>query len=205
MVRYVTLKKEAKAEQTIERSHFISHVAPVSSRAEAEAFINGVRSQHKEATHNVPVFVLGERMEIQWTSDDGEPQGTAGPPILQMFVKEGLTNIVCVVTRYFGGKKLGLGGLVRAYTSTAKLAVSASGLHEVKEMVELKVRLPYNVLGKLQNLEREKDFEIKHIVYAENLEITMTFEPEMKDEVSGLLADLNSGSPKTIEEIFTLI
>lgn len=205
MVRYTTLKKESKAEQSIERSRFIAHVAPVASREEADAFINKIRGEHKEATHNVPVFVVGERMESQWASDDGEPQGTAGAPILQMFVKEGITNIVCVVTRYYGGTKLGTGGLVRAYTSSAKLAVSAAGLHDVKEIITIKVQLPYTVLGKLQNLEKEKDFEIKDIVYTDKVEITLAFEPEAKEEILGLLGDLNNGLPEIIEECFALM
>lgn len=205
MVRYTTLKKQAKAEQSIERSRFIAHVAPVVSREEAEAFIAGIRRAHKEATHNVPVFVVGERMESQWASDDGEPQGTSGAPILQMFVKEGITNIACVVTRYFGGTKLGTGGLVRAYTSTAKLALTAAGLHDVKEMITIKVKLPYSILDKLQNLEKEMDFQIKNIAYTDKIEITLAFEPETKKEILSLLADLNNGPPKIIEENFTLM
>lgn len=205
MIRYTTLKKESKAEQVIERSRFIAHVKPVLSREEAEAFINRVRSEHKDATHNVPVFVLGERMESQWASDDGEPQGTAGSPILQMFVKQGITNLVCVVTRYFGGTKLGTGGLVRAYTSSAKAAVEAAELHKVKELITLQVQLPYHVLGKLQNLEQDKNFKIKDIVYTDKVEVTLTFEPEAKEEILGLLADLNNGLPETTAEFFTLM
>lgn len=205
MVRYTTLKKESMAEQIIERSRFIAHAAPVASREEADAFINRIRSEHKEATHNVPVFVVGERMESQWASDDGEPQGTAGAPILQMFVKEGLTNIVCVVTRYYGGTKLGTGGLVRAYTSSAKCAVTAAGLHDVREMITIKVQLPYHILDKLQNLEKEMAFEIKDIVYTDKIEMELIFEPETKDEILGLLANLNNGMPEILEESFVLI
>lgn len=205
MVRYTTLKKEAEAEQIIERSRFIAHVMPVASREEAEAFICKVRCVHKEATHNVPVFVIGERMEVQWASDDGEPQGTAGAPILQMFVKEGLTNVACAVTRYYGGTKLGTGGLVRAYTSTAKLAVAAAGFHDVKEMIIIKVQLPYSILDKLRNLEKETEFEIKDIVYTDKVEITMSFEPEAKDEILGLLANLNNCIPEIKQEFFTLL
>ena len=205
MIRYTTLKTESKAEQMIERSRFIAHVKPVLSREEAEAFISKIRSEHKEAAHNVPVFVLGERMESQWASDDGEPQGTSGSPILKIFFKEGLTNLVCVVTRYFGGIKLGTGGLVRAYTSSAKAAVENAGVHEVKEIITLQVRLSYHVLGKLQNLEKDSAFEIKNILYTDKVEVLLAFEPEAKADILSLLADLNNGLPEIIEESFVLM
>ena len=141
MIKYKTIMKEAEIEQTIDRSRFIGHVKPVESREEAEAFISEIRSKHKTATHNVPAFVIGDQFQLQWASDDGEPQGTSGAPIVQMLVKEGVTNIAVVITRYFGGIKLGTGGLVRAYTGTTKLALEESGICAVKELNELKKKL----------------------------------------------------------------
>lgn len=116
---YKTIAKEAEATQIIERSRFIAHVKPVETREEAENFITEIKAKYRDATHNVPAMVIGDKLQIQWASDDGEPQGTSGAPMVQMLVKEGITNIVVVVTRYFGGIKLGTGGLVRAYTSSA--------------------------------------------------------------------------------------
>ena len=128
MKLYSTVAKEASAEQTIEKSRFITYVRPVSTREEADAFIAEIKKKHKDATHNVPAMVIGEGFQIQWASDDGEPQGTSGAPIVQMLVQEGITNVAVVVTRYFGGIKLGTGGLVRAYTSSAKLGLEAAGI-----------------------------------------------------------------------------
>ena len=120
---YKTVYKEAEAEQVIQRSRFITHVSPVDSYEEAQAYVAMIKEEYKDATHNVPAVVIGEKQELQWMSDDGEPQGTSGPPILRMLVEEGLTNLVVVVTRYFGGILLGTGGLVRAYQGLVKLGL----------------------------------------------------------------------------------
>lgn len=204
MIRYTTVQKQAQAEQIIERSRFIAHVAPVLSREEAEAFIAGIRSQYKDATHNVPAFVIGEHRQLQWASDDGEPAGTSGAPIVQMIVKEGLTNVVCVVTRYWGGIKLGTGGLVRAYTGTAKLGLCAAGVKTVKDMTILKVDLPYTALGKLQNLEQEQAFKIKEATYTDRVEAVLSFEPESRETIFSMLSDLTNGAFQILEEFSTL-
>ena len=109
MKLYSTVTGPGEAEQIIEKSRFITHVMPVSSKEEADEFIASVKKEYKDATHNVPAMVIGDKMQIQWGSDDGEPQGTSGAPVVQMLVKEGITNVAVVVTRYFGGIKLGTG------------------------------------------------------------------------------------------------
>ena len=129
MKLYSTVFAEARAEQEIERSKFITTVRPVNTREEAEEFFAEVRKEFKDATHNVPAMVIGDKMQIQWASDDGEPQGTSGAPIVQMLVREGITNTALVVTRYFGGIKLGAGGLVRAYSGSV-----AQNLAEAKKV-----------------------------------------------------------------------
>ena len=128
MKLYNTVEKEGTAEQTIERSRFIAYVKPVSSKEEADDFVAEIRRKHRDATHNVPAMVIGDKMQIQWASDDGEPQGTSGAPMVKMLTAAGITDAVIVVTRYFGGIKLGTGGLARAYTSTAKLGLEAAGI-----------------------------------------------------------------------------
>ena len=125
MKLYKTVEKEASASQIIEKSKFITYVKPVSSKEEAGAFIAEIRKKHKDATHNVPAMVIGDKMQLQWASDDGEPQGTSGAPMVKLLTSEEITDTVIVVTRYFGGIKLGTGGLVRAYTSSAKMGLSA--------------------------------------------------------------------------------
>lgn len=152
MKLYNTVYREGSAEQTIEKSRFIAYVKPVSDREEAEAFIAAIRKKHKDATHNVPAMVIGDKFQIQWASDDGEPQGTSGAPMVQMLVKEGITNVVIVVTRYFGGIKLGTGGLVRAYTNSAKLGLAAAGICSVEERCVMTYAVDYTYLTKIQNM-----------------------------------------------------
>lgn len=194
MNRYTTVAKEASAEQVIDRSRFIAHIARAFSKEEADAFIAGIRAQYKDATHNVPAFIVGEKSELKWTSDDGEPQGTSGPPMLQMLEREGITNIVCVVTRYFGGIKLGTGGLVRAYTSSAKLALEAAGKHTVKDVTRMNVTIPYTLLGKLQNIEKSEPFTIEQIDYNEAVDLVLMMDQEDEGRVEALLMELSSGT-----------
>ena len=194
MNRYTTVAKEASAEQVIDRSRFIAHIARAYSKEEADAFIAGIRAQYKDATHNVPAFIVGEKSELKWTSDDGEPQGTSGPPMRQMLEREGLTNLVCVVTRYFGGIKLGTGGLVRAYTSSAKLALEAAGKHTVKDVTRMYVTIPYTLLGKLQNLEKSEPFAIDDIIYQDNVTLSLSMDLELEDRIKALLMEISSGN-----------
>lgn len=155
MELYKTIKKEASETQIIEKSRFIANAKPVETRKEAEDFIAQIKGQYKDATHNVPAMVIGTGSQIQWASDDGEPQGTSGAPIVQMMVSEGLTNLVVVVTRYFGGTKLGTGGLVRAYTGSAKLAVEAAGICSVIKASRITVQIDYTYLSKIQQLSQQ--------------------------------------------------
>lgn len=197
MILYTTIAQEAQAEQIIERSRFIGHVKPVESREEADAFLQGIRLRHKQANHNVPALIVGKNQELQWTSDDGEPQGTSGAPMLQMIAKEGLTNLVVVVTRYFGGVKLGPGGLVRAYTSTAKLALEEAGLADVKEIRTVRIALDYSQLGKVQNQAAEGAFQIQEIQYLDLVHLTILVEPEELSDVRSWFSDLTSGDTQT--------
>ena len=194
-ILYITAAKEAHAEQIIEKSRFIAHIKPVASREEAEAYIAQIRAQYKDATHNVPAFVIGEKQQLVWGSDDGEPGGTAGSPVAMFLQNEGLANVVCVVTRYFGGIKLGPGGLVRAYTSSARMALEAAGKKDVREYENISVRLEYNLIGKLQNMEKTSDFEITDTVYTDKVTVDLKFEPEYKTDLLKMLSDLCGGTP----------
>ena len=193
MKLYSTVRQEASAEQIIEKSRFIAYVSPAESREEAEVFIASIRKKHRDATHNVPAMVLGDKMQIQWGSDDGEPQGTSGAPIVQMLVAQGITNIVVVVTRYFGGIKLGTGGLVRAYTSSAKLGLEAAGICDVCERSVLTYALDYTYLAKLQNMADDSLFNIENLAYTDVVEAELSCVPEKADELKGLVANLTGG------------
>lgn len=191
---YTTLKTEGYSEQVIEKSRFIAHAAPVSSREEAEKYIEKIRSMYRDATHNVPAFVLGDKQQTVWGSDDGEPGGTAGSPVALLISSEGLTNAVVVVTRYFGGIKLGPGGLVRAYTSSARTALEAAGRLDVFESVKKRIRTDYSFLGKIQTAEKDQPFTIEQVVYEDKVLMDITFAPEDEKRVLGTIMDICSGS-----------
>ena len=200
MNRYKTVFKEASAVQVIEKSRFIAHVKPVETKEEADRFIADIRSLNKGANHNVPAMVLGEKSELVWATDDGEPQGTAGAPIVQMLVKEGITNTAIVVTRYFGGIKLGTGGLVRAYTGTAKLGLELAGICQVKEITALTVKIDYTYLDKVRSVSAGEKFNINEIVYEDKVSLKIVAEPENINRVKSLLSDISSGNAAVISE-----
>ena len=215
MELYKTVRKQAEAVQVIDKSRFIAHVCPVESREEADAFLAEIREQYKDATHNVPAMVIGDKSQIQWASDDGEPQGTSGAPMVQMMVKEGLTNLIVVVTRYFGGIKLGTGGLVRAYTSSAKLGLEAAGVCSVREMAELTVKIDYPYLAKIQNLASEQldleeadregeenlsNFRIANIQYTDKIDMQIQTFPGSLKNVELLFQNITSGKAEVISQ-----
>ena len=205
MTLYETVMNEGVAEQIIEKSRFIAHVMPVESKEEADEFIKLIKEEHKGATHNVPAMVIGDKFQIQWASDDGEPSGTSGAPIVQMLVKEGITNVVIVVTRYFGGIKLGTGGLVRAYTSSAKLGLEKAGRAAVKEMISLRVNVDYSYLSIIQNLAKNGDFKIGETNFAEKVSIQCLTEPEKIATIVEQLAGVTNGKFEKEEELLQII
>lgn len=164
---YRTIYKAGADEIIIEKSRFIGYVKPISSEEEAVEFIEKIKKKHKDGTHNVPAYVVGANNEIQRYSDDGEPSGTAGIPVLEVIKKEGLHNVVVVVTRYFGGIKLGVGGLVRAYTRGAKIALDAGKVVVKRAYKELLIKIDYTLLGKLQNEILQNGYILKEIQYHE--------------------------------------
>lgn len=215
MELYKTVREQAEAVQVIDKSRFIAHVFPVESREEADAFLAEIREKYKDATHNVPAMVIGDKSQIQWASDDGEPQGTSGAPMVQMMVKEGLTNLIVVVTRYFGGIKLGTGGLVRAYTSSAKLGLEAAGVCSVREMAELTVKIDYPYLAKIQNMASEQldleeadregeenlsNFRIANIQYTDKIEMKIQTFPGSLTNVELLFQNITSGKAEVISQ-----
>ncbi len=204
MKLYNTVEKEATAEQEIERSKFITYVKPVSTKEEADEFITSIKKKHRDATHNVPAMVIGDKMQIQWASDDGEPQGTSGAPMVKMMVNAGITNVVIVVTRYFGGIKLGTGGLARAYTSSAKLGLEAAGICEVWEQSCLTFSFDYTYLAKLQNMEGDL-FQILELRYTAVVEADLSCDPEKALELQGLLSNLTQGKALLKNEEIRLV
>lgn len=148
MTEYLVPTKPSETEFTEKRSTFIGHVWPVETEEEARARIEEMKKKYHDARHNCWCYLLKDG-PVRY-SDDGEPQGTAGQPMLGVFQKEGVTNVCCVVTRYFGGVLLGAGGLVRAYTQSAKDALDAAGISVVRRWVELAVECPYSFLERVK-------------------------------------------------------
>ncbi|KJS22026.1 MAG: hypothetical protein VR72_08045 [Clostridiaceae bacterium BRH_c20a] len=168
---YRTLYQPGKSEISIEKSRFIGYSAPISSEEEAIQFIDKIKAKHKDATHNTSAYVFGLQNEIQRYNDDGEPSGTAGIPILEVIKKENLRNIVIVVTRFFGGIKLGAGGLIRAYTKGAKIAVDAGQVISKRLHNIIQVDIDYTLLGKVQNEILQNNYLTKEIKYDQSVHL----------------------------------
>jgi len=200
LTRYKTIHSFGSDEIIINKSKFIGYAKPVSSEDEAIDFIQEIKSKHKDATHNVYAYVLGENNNIQRYSDDGEPSGTAGVPVLEVIKKEDLKNVAVVVTRYFGGIKLGAGGLVRAYTKGAKIGLEAGLIVEKVLFKIIKVRIDYTLYGKVENELLKQEYIIRDVMYDDAVNITILCETENIDNLINLLTELTS-SRMIYEEI----
>ena len=200
MKLYDTVYQEAKAEYIIQKSRFIAHISPVDSCDEAKAFISSIKDEYKDATHNVPVMVVGEKQEIQWSSEDGEPQGTAGAPILRMIVERGLTNLAIVVTRYFGGIKLGTGGLVRAYSTSARLAIDKALLSEVREAIVLTYEISYSHLAQIENISKTGVFKIAKIEYTDKITLDVSGDIYQNQSIIDTITEVTAGKCKRLKE-----
>lgn len=200
---YITAAAEASAEVIIEKSRFIAYVRPVKSRKEAEAFIKSIREANKDATHNVPVFVIGPDQSEMWSSEDGEPQGTAGAPVLKMLLQEGISDICIVITRYFGGIKLGTGGLVRAYTQVAKAALDEAGKAEVKDMLLMKMRCDYKTFNRIEKYDFDGRAIIQNPEYYDDVRFDFITDPDDETEMTERLRDISGGAVTLSEKMIT--
>ncbi|WP_045303374.1 YigZ family protein [Saccharothrix sp. ST-888] len=162
---YLTIRSSGTHEIEIKKSRFICHLARVSDEDEAQAFIAGIRKQYWDARHNCTAFVVGGEQPRERSSDDGEPGGTAGVPMLEVLRRRGLTDTVAVVTRYFGGIKLGAGGLVRAYGSAVSEAVDSVGLLERRPVLLLSVAVDHTRAGRLENDLRAAGYAVRELAY----------------------------------------
>ncbi len=190
---YKTVLNRANDEIIIKKSRFIGYAAPVTTEEEAQEFIEQIKKEHRNATHNVPVYLIGEKFDIQRYSDDGEPSGTAGVPMLEMLKNEGITNVAIVATRYFGGIKLGTGGLVRAYTQTAKIALEAAKVVKKCEYERLSVVIPYTFQGAIEHFFNTQDEFIKSEVdYTDVVRFEVFVTSDKKDEFRDKMIQMTS-------------
>src|SRR5699024_9958583 len=166
-----TVKETGSFEIVIQKSRFIGHIARVKSEEEAQQFIQNIKKQHYNATHNCSAYLIGDHDEVQKANDDGEPSGTAGVPMLEVLKKLSLKNTVVVATRYFGGIKLGAGGLIRAYSSITSETIHHIGIIQGELMQGFSLTIAYPLLGKMENYLRQSSYIIEHIHYLEKVEL----------------------------------
>jgi uncharacterized YigZ family protein len=164
------------------------------SRGEADDFFARVRSENKGATHYVPAFALGDKRELLWMSDDGEPQGTAGGPILTLIESSDLTWIAVMVVRYFGGVKLGTGGLSRAYSEAAKSAIESAGIAAYEDAISFRYEIDYTFFDKIQNAVLGIGANLTDIGYAEKVTFTIMTAEESAESVQSLVETITSGT-----------
>ena len=197
MTEYLIPTKEAEATFVEKRSEFIGHVWPVETEEEARAHIEASKKKYHDARHNCWCYIVKDG-PVRY-SDDGEPQGTAGQPMLGVFQKEGVTNVCCVVTRYFGGILLGAGGLVRAYTQSAKDALDAAGISVVRRWVELAVDCPYSFFERVKNEITALDGVVGQVDYAAGVTVYALLPEEKAADFSARMVELSAGTIEAIE------
>ena len=197
MTEYYIPTADAQAELVEKRSRFIGQLRPVETEEQARAFLEAVKKEHYDARHNCWCYLLKDG-PVRY-SDDGEPQGTAGQPMLGVFQKAGVTNLCCVVTRYFGGVLLGAGGLVRAYTQAAKLALDAAGISVVRRWVEVEVACPYNLFERVKNEAAAQDGVLGDVAYTDQVAVRVLLPEEKAAPFAGRIVELSAGACQAVE------
>lgn len=189
---YRTIKEEAFDEFIEKKSRFIGYAKPVTTQEEAVTFISQIKQKHWDATHNVSAYVLREQ-HIQRSSDDGEPSGTAGVPVLDVLLKENLVDVCVVVTRYFGGILLGAGGLIRAYSHGSKIAVDAAKIITMAPCSVLSLTVDYSFYDRLNILLNEFSANIENSEFGENVTITFSLDEKAVDAFQEQLTQRSNG------------
>ena len=192
--KYKTIAAERvfEAQYEINKSKFISHVKCVEDEDQAREFLQSMKKKYFDATHNCSAWIIGVGVEKHKSNDDGEPGGTAGNPILEVIKKNELTNTAIAVTRYFGGIKLGAGGLIRAYSHTAAIGVAASDVVMMTPMRKFSVTIEYGLLAGVENWLRQKKIAVGGTDYAADVTIALQAEPDDVETILGELTNLTS-------------
>lgn len=193
---YITIRQYGEDEFIEKKSQFIGYAKRCESEEEAKAFVSEIKNKHKQATHNCFAYVIGENMGIQRYSDDGEPQGTAGIPILEVMKKSNVTDCAIVVTRYYGGILLGAGGLTRAYTKGASIALKAGGVVEKVNGVRLLFHMDYDMLGKIQYKCNENNWYIEDTEYTDKVVVHILAEIEKASDIEKEIIEISNGKIK---------
>ncbi|MBC8779569.1 MULTISPECIES: YigZ family protein [Staphylococcus] len=200
----ITIKEEHQIENVINKSRFIAHIRPVQNEEEAKAFINEIKSSHKDATHNCSAYTVGPEMNIQKANDDGEPSGTAGVPMLEILKKLEIHDACVVVTRYFGGIKLGGGGLIRAYSGAVRDVIYDIGRVELREAVPVTVTISYDLTGKFEYELASTPYMLRNQFYTDKVSYQIDVVKEDYDEFIQFLNRITA-SNYDLEEDFKLL
>lgn len=190
---YITIRQYGEDEFIEKKSQFIGYAKRCESEDEAKAFVNEIRNKHKQATHNCWAYIIGKNMGIQRYSDDGEPQGTAGIPILEVMKKSNVTDCAIVVTRYFGGIMLGAGGLTRAYTKGASIALKSGGVVEKVEGVNTSLEMDYDMIGKIQYMCGQNNWHIEDTEYTDKVVVHILAEVSLASEIEKSSIEVSNG------------
>jgi uncharacterized YigZ family protein len=185
--------KEASAQIVEKKSTFIAHVKNIETEQEAYQFIEDIKKKYWDARHNVYAYYIGGENQVHKYSDDGEPSGTAGVPILEIIKKEGIEDVVVVVTRYFGGILLGTGGLARAYSKSAKEGIIAAGVVKKTLCQILQIKIEYTLLGKLQNHINERGYKFLNLTYSDFIDSSIAIPIGEKEKFGEWFCELTAG------------
>ena len=192
-MEFRTIKEDGQVQEEIKKSRFICHAKRVYSEEEARDFITAIKKEHYKATHNCSAFIIGERSEIKRTSDDGEPSGTAGVPMLGVLENHNLTNVCVVVTRYFGGIKLGAGGLIRAYAGSVALAVKEIGIIEIKEQAGIAIQMSYTQYQEYSNFLKAHNLMELDTNFTDQVDTMIYVDKEEKENIKATLVEFFNG------------
>lgn len=187
---YFTIYQNGEHQIEIKKSKFICHLFRIENEEQAKEYIAKIKKEHYKANHNCSAYMLGENFEIQRSSDDGEPSGTAGVPMLEVLKKNQLQNTLAIVTRYFGGIKLGAGGLIRAYSTSVSEALKEIGIVQGKLQQILDIIIDYPQLGKLQNYLENEQITIQEIDYLEQITVKVAIDINQCESFQNALIDL---------------
>jgi uncharacterized YigZ family protein len=190
---YYTVKTTGEHEIVIEKSRFIAQISRAETEEEAQEFIQTIKKKHWNATHNCSAYLIGENDQIQKANDDGEPSGTAGVPILEVLKKRNLKDTVVVVTRYFGGIKLGAGRLIRAYGKSTSEGLNTVGVVERRLVQIMHVKVDYTWLGKLEKELRASVYPVKEIHYLDTVEIEVYVDEDKVQVFTEWMVELTNG------------
>ena len=204
MKPYKTLLRAASDEFVVNKSRFIGHGCPCETEEAALAFLAGIRARHKDATHNCYAYIVGANMGIMRYSDDGEPGGTAGMPIIEVMKARGVTNCAVVVTRYFGGILLGAGGLVRAYSQGAAAALNACGVGVMHPTARYLLEVPYPMLGRLEFFLKTEPVIVEEKQFADAVILTLVVRTSDEEAFAARLTNISEGrlEPLRCEEFY---